>query len=613
MGELRRDTIGFLVHDWLDAEVLTGTQHYGAHSRETFDQLLDLAHRMAENEFLPSFKPGDRDEPQLHGDGTVTIHPLIAKAVRAFLDAGFQLATIPEAHGGMQMPHLVASAAKAFFQAGNVAAGAYPMLSTGNTRVLLSRGSDSLIRHFAVPQMEGRSLGTMCLSEPQAGSSLGDITTKAEFDCEDDIGTRYRLTGRKMWISGGDHDITEDICHLVLAKIPGPDGRLPAGTKGISIFAVPKRIPAEAQGTDSPVRNDVTVAGLNHKMGYRGTTNCLLNFGEGTVHRPFGKGGAVGYLIGEAGEGLAIMFLMMNEARIGVGLGAAAQAWRGYLLSARYASERLQGRMLDDRNAEKQVPLLAHADIRRMLLAQKAYAEGSLALCLYSARLVDVIASTEDDTVREEAETLLALLTPVNKTFPSEYGPLANSLAIQCHGGYGYTRDFDVEQLYRDNRLNPIHEGTTGIQAMDLLGRKIMADRGAGLNLLAVRICETVARARAAGGFEAEIAALEKALADVGTAIKSQGGTPETAFANATPLLFAFGHLVVGWQWLDQTVAAMGAKDAGRVSEVFARSKRAACRYFFDFEMPQIAGWLAPFASGSRASLDADPVLFTEC
>ncbi|MCB1382580.1 MAG: acyl-CoA dehydrogenase [Notoacmeibacter sp.] len=610
MTGLNRDTLDFLVHDWLDAEGLTARPRYAAHSRETFDQLLDLARRMAENEFLPSFKPGDRDEPELKQDGTVSVHPLIAKAVRAYLDAGFQLATIPEAHGGMQMPHLVASAAKAFFQAGNVAAGAYPMLSTGNTRVLLTRGSESLIRHFAEPQLEGRALGTMCLSEPQAGSSLGDITTRAEFECEDAIGTRYRLTGRKMWISGGDHDITPDICHLVLAKIPGPDGKLPAGTRGISIFAVPKRIPAEAEGTDGPVRNDVAVAGLNHKMGYRGTTNCLLNFGEGTAFRPFGKAGAVGYLIGEAGEGLAIMFLMMNEARIGVGLGAAAQAWRGFLLSAQYASERLQGRAPGDRNAEKQVPLVEHADIRRILLAQKAYAEGALALCLYSARLVDVIASSTDGGERDEAEMLLALLTPVNKTFPSEYGPLANSLAIQCHGGYGYTRDFDVEQLYRDNRLNPIHEGTTGIQAMDLLGRKIFADKGAGLKLLAARVGETLGKARNAGGFETEAASLEKALGDVGAAVAAQGGTPETAFANATPLLFAFGHLVVGWQWLDQALAAERAQASGRVSAVFAAGKRAACRYFFDFEMPQIAGWLAPFASGSRAALDASPEIF---
>lgn len=608
MPAFDREAIDFLVHDWLDAEALTARAHYGDHSRETFDALLDLAEKIAENEFLPSFKPGDRDEPELKPDGTVTVNPLIKRAVQAYLDAGFQLSSFPADQGGMQMPHLVASAAKVFFQAANVAAGAYPMLSTGNTRVLLTRGSRELIDAFAVPQLEGRALGTMCLSEPQAGSSLGDITTRAEFECDDSLGQRYRLTGRKMWISGGDHDITDDICHLVLAKIPGPDGKLPAGTKGISIFAVPKRIPAEVAG--EVTRNDVVVAGLNHKMGYRGTTNCLLNFGEGTQHRPMGRAGAAGWLIGEAGEGLAIMFLMMNEARIGVGLGAAAQAWRGYLLSAQYARERRQGRLAHDRNASEQVPLIAHADIRAMLLAQKAYAEGALALCLYSARLVDEIHSAADENARAEAETLLALLTPVNKTFPSEFGPAANSLAIQCHGGYGYTRDFDVEQLYRDNRLNPIHEGTTGIQAMDLIGRKIMADRGEGLKLLAARVAGTMDAAAKAGGLETRTKAVGDAMAAVSQAIGAQAASPETAFANATPLLFAFGHTVIAWLWLDQAVAAKRALAAGTASERFLRGKLAAMDYFIDFELPRVNAWLAPFATGSRAALDAADDIF---
>ena len=608
MPAFDRRTIDFLVHDWLDAESLTAHARHGDHSRETFDALLDLAERIAENEFLPSFKPGDRDEPELKQDGTVTVNPLIKRAVQAYLDAGFQLASFPAEHGGMQMPHLVASAAKVFFQAANVAAGAYPMLSTGNTRVLLTRGSQPLIDHFAMPQLEGRALGTMCLSEPQAGSSLGDITTRAEFECEDGLGKRYRLTGRKMWISGGDHDITDNICHLVLAKIPGPDGKLPAGTKGISIFAVPKRIPAAVAGEIT--RNDVVVAGLNHKMGYRGTTNCLLNFGEGAQYRPMGRAGAAGWLIGEAGEGLAIMFLMMNEARIGVGLGAAAQAWRGYLLSARYARERRQGRLMEDRNAAEQVPLIAHADIRRMLLAQKAYAEGALALCLFSARLVDEIHCNEDPSARAQAESLLALLTPVNKTFPSEFGPVANSLAIQCHGGYGYTRDFDVEQLYRDNRLNPIHEGTTGIQAMDLLGRKIMADKGEGLKLLAARMAETMDAAGKEGGLDSQAKALGEAMAAVSNAIGAQAASPETAFANATPLLFAFGHTVIAWLWLDQAVAARRALGAGTADEAFVRGKLAAMNYFIDFELPQVGAWLAPFTRGSRAALDAGEDIF---
>jgi butyryl-CoA dehydrogenase len=377
-----------------------------------------------------------------------------------------------------------------------------------------------------------------------------------------------------MWISGGDHDAAENIVHLVLAKIPGADGKLIAGTKGISIFIVPKFL---VDGT----RNDVTLAGLNHKMGYRGTTNCLLNFGE--------KDGAVGWRVGEPGQGLPIMFHMMNEARIGVGLGATMMGYRGFRLALDYARQRPQGRPIGSKDAAaKPVAIIEHADVKRMLLACKAYAEGSLALILYCSKLVDDAKTAATEAAREEAEAVLGLLTPVAKTWPSEWALAANDIAIQVHGGYGYTRDFDVEQLYRDNRLNPIHEGTTGIQGLDLLGRKILRDRGRIFAQFAARVARTVEAAR--HGFEVEMRVLDGAMSELSDCLMALGQLNDEAemLANATNFLSAFGHTVLGFLWLDIAVKLVGDESD------FAAGKRAAMKYFYAFEMPKVTAWLAP-------------------
>ncbi len=357
-----------------------------------------------------------------------------------------------------------------WFQAANVGTSGYPFLTMANANLLLAHGSPEQIETWVGPMLEGRYFGTMCLSEPGAGSSLADVTTRAEPQPD---GT-YRLFGNKMWISAGEHELSENIVHLVLARVAGA----PDGVKGLSLFIVPKVLP---DGT----RNDVTLAGLNHKMGFRGTTNTLLNFGE--------KGGAVGDLVGEEGRGLAAMFHMMNEARIGVGLGAMALGYTGYLKSLQYAKERLQGRAPGA--AGTPVPIAEHADVKRMLLAQKSYVEGALALLLYCSRLVDEEKTAETADERDAAHLLLDVLTPIAKSWPSQWCLAANDLAIQVHGGYGYTRDYDVEQHYRDNRLNPIHEGTHGIQGQDLLGRKVVMQGGAGLLALVGAIDETIARA----------------------------------------------------------------------------------------------------------------------
>ena len=355
-------------------------------------------------------------------------------------------------------------------------------------------------------------------------------------------------------------------------------------------------------GQLSGERNDVTLAGLNHKCGWRGTTNTLLNFGEGQF-RPGGAAGAIGYLVGQPGQGLRCMFHMMNEARIGVGMAATMLGMAGYEASLDYARQRPQGRPMlagpgGKDAAAPQVPIIQHADVKRMLLAQKAYAEGALALELYCARLVDE-QHTGDPTSAKEAALLLEVLTPIAKSWPSEWCLEANSLAIQVHGGYGYTRDFPVEQYWRDNRLNMIHEGTHGIQALDLLGRKVVMDGGAGLKLLATTIQHTTERADQADGLAAHGAALAAALQRLGAATEAAWATgkPEDALANATPYLQAFGHVVLAWIWLEVALAAQAA--ASRQADGFVQGKLQACHYYFAYELPKIDAWLAVVSSRS--------------
>ncbi len=567
----RRD-MDFLLHDWLQADT----------ERETVDAILDLSEQLATDAFLTHYKQGDVEEPRMEG-GTVRICPAIAPALAQYAELGLFAAGFPEEQGGLGLPYLVSAASFAFFAAANVATAAYPMLTVANARLIATFGTPAQIEAFARPQIAGRWFGTMCLSEPQAGSGLADIRTRAAPDGSDALGARYRLTGNKMWISGGDQDASENIVHLVLAKIPDETGALPDGNAGISLFIVPKTLP---DGT----RNDVRVAGLNHKMGYRGTANCLLNFGE--------AGGAMGWIVGQPGEGLRQMFQMMNEARIGVGIGAAALGYRSYLLSCGYAHERVQGRLPGVRSGPP-VAIVEHADVRRMLLQQKTYVEGALALCLYCAQLVDRAERSAEDAA------LLGLLTPVAKTWPSEFGLAANDIAIQIHGGYGYTRDFDVEQLWRDNRLNPIHEGTTGIQAIDLIGRKILMD-GAGLPALALRLMQTVKAAEPE--FESYARALAAAWRSIEETIEVlRAGTPAAATDNATPFLQAFGHVVVAWLWLDQALAAARLDMADRD---FRDAKLRACRFFFECELPKVPALLGIVASRNDVAAAAPPDMF---
>jgi hypothetical protein len=361
--------------------------------------------------------------------------------------------------------------------------------------------------------------------------------------------------------------------------------------KGISLFIVPRRLP-DADGSAGE-RNDVVLAGLNHKMGYRGTVNTLLNFGEGRF-RPGGQAGAVGFLVGEPNTGLACMFHMMNEARVGVGLGATMLGYAGYLHALDYARNRPQGRPTRLKDpASPQVPIIEHADIRRMLLAQKSYVEGALALNLYCARLLDDEETAPSEAERSEARQLLDLLTPIAKSWPSQWCLAANDLAIQVHGGYGYTRDYPVEQFYRDNRLNPIHEGTHGIQALDLLGRKVVQQGGAALTLLGREIEKSCREAGALRETVQFARALGEATARLGLTTQKlhATGDPDRTLANASVYLEAFGHVVVAWMWLRAAILAARRLEAGTDEAAFYRGKLAAAGFFFRWELPKTAQW----------------------
>jgi len=582
-----RETIDFLLHEWLHVEALCACERFRDHSRATFDAVLDTCERIAREKFAPVNRLVDVQEPRFDGE-RVHLPAATHEALRAYVDSGMLAASQDAEWGGMQLPCTVEMAGNGFFSQASVALGAYAMLTSGNASLLLAHGTPAQREVFARRELAGEWFGTMCLSEPQAGSSLGDIATRAQPDGDDfeadPLGPRHRLKGHKMWISGGEHELTANIVHLVLAKVPGPDGRLPAGVRGISLFICPKHL-VDAQGRLTGERNDIALAGLNHKLGYRGTTNALLNFGE--------RGGAIGYRVGAPGDGLRCMFHMMNEARIGVGLGATMLGAAGYRASLDYARQRTQGRPQSAGGKDAlspPVPLIAHADVKRMLLAQKAYVEGGLGLALYCARLVDA-QREPDEAAAAEARLLLEMLTPIAKSWPSEWCLEANSLAIQIHGGYGYTRDFPVEQYWRDQRLNMIHEGTHGIQALDLLGRKVTMQGGAGLALLARRIDATLARALAVPRLAAHAQALAQAwqrlVAATHAAWATQSG--HDALANATAYLQAFGHTVIAWIWLDIATSVLAGPRPDAPASI---GRLAATDYFLRHELPRTEAWL---------------------
>lgn len=588
---IRRSELTFLLYDFLQVEDLARLPRFAEHSRATFDAALDTAYAIAEEHFATHARASDEREPTFDGK-RVHVIPEVKAALDAFRASGFMAATQDYEAGGMQLPAVVEQACMALFSAANVGTAAYAFLTRGAANLIAAHGSEEQQARYLPSMHEGRFFGTMALTEPQAGSSLADIQTAAEPLADG----RYRIRGNKVFISGGDHELAENIVHLVLAKIKGA----PAGVKGISLFIVPKFRLERDGGVGE--RNDVALAGLIHKMGYRGTTSTMLNFGE--------RGECIGELVGEPHQGLAYMFHMMNEARIQVGLGAAALAYTGYLHALDYANKRPQGRSpLGKDPISPQIPIIEHADVRRMLLAQKAYAEGALALCLYAAKLLDLQHHSEDAAERAHSRLLLDVLTPIVKSWPSQFGLDANALAMQVHGGYGYTREYPVERMYRDNRLNPIHEGTHGIQALDLLGRKVPMQDGAALAALLKEIRQTITACRAIEALSVHAEALEDALALVEGTTRILIGTMRTnaalALANASVYLEMLGHVVVAWLWLEQArVATKASEDGSDDAANFYDGKVLTCGWFFRCELPKIEAQGKLLQSLDRTYLD---------
>ncbi len=585
-----RRNLDFMLYEVLGVDRLCAYPRFADHSRDTFGAALDLAHQIALEKFLPHNRKSDLNEPQMV-DGKVVLIPEIGEAVQAYNDAGFAAALADYEAGGMQLPFVIAQACDSMFSAANPGTIAYPALARGASNLLAEYGTPEQKRLYVQPIVEGRYFGTMCLSEPHAGSSLADIKTSAEPQADGS----YRLTGAKMWISAGDHELGENIIHLVLAKIVGA----PAGVRGISLFIVP-RWKVGADGSRGE-RNDVRLAGLNHKMGQRGSVNTFLKFGE--------AGDCYAELVGEPHQGLVAMFHMMNEERIGVGMGAVLQGLAGYLYSLQYAKERKQGRHPDQKDpTSPPVAIIEHADVRRMLLQQKCYVEGAELLCYYASMLVDH-ARDADEAVQRDSHLLLELLTPIVKAWGSDYSLKANELAVQVLGGYGFTREYPVEQNYRDNRINPIHEGTNGIQSLDLLGRKSMMQDGAALKLLMANIAHTCIEAGADDTLKQladQLAIAAKHAIDATRAAgkRMAAGEPRLALANATHYMTALGHLTIGWLWLQQAkIAQKALPDASGADRDFYAGKVQACRFFFATEVPLIE-------HAARLVRDAEPSAF---
>ena len=588
---LNERELNFQLYEMLDTEALLQRPRYAEHDRAVFDATLETARGIAAEFLAPHNQKGDANEPTFDGE-KVTLIPETKAAWDALAEAGFHAAHHDAEDGGLQLPEVILRSCVAYFSAANISTSGYSFLTIGSANLVKGFASDALRERFLPPMLDGRYSGTMALTEPGQGSALGDIRTTARPTADGS----YRVFGQKMFISGGDHELTDNIVHMVLARIEGA----PAGVKGISLFLVPKVLVNEDGSLGA--RNDVALAGLLHKMGYRNTTSTVLSFGE--------KDGAVGYLVGEANKGLSYMFQMMNEARIGVALGASVLAYQSYIHALAYARERPQGRLPGSKDPlSNQVRIVQHADVRRMLLQQKVYAEGSLSLCLYASSLFEDSHTAPTEAEREDANELLDLLIPMVKSYPSKYGVIASDLGIQILGGSGYIREYPLEQYYRDNRLNPIHEGTHGIQGQDLLGRKVTMAGGRFYQSLLTRIRATLDECASFAELKANAELLSAALSTVEEVTEAlqamKKSEPDRALANAYLYMECFGHLVVGWLWLRQAQAALrGLQNGGERPASFYQGKLNACDYFLRYELPKPLALAEVLRSADRTTLD---------
>ena len=590
----KRD-LQFQLFEVLDSELLTKYEYFQDHNRESFEMVLDAAEGIAEKMMLPLLTEMDRNEPQLV-DGKIRIHKGMKPIIKKMGEDGWVNAAFRYDEGGQQLPVTVLNAAGFIFQASNYSASIFSFMGGGSANLIRTFGSQELIDTFTPNMYSGLWQGTMALTEPDAGSSLSDISTSAEpiekdADCRPGV---YKIKGQKIYISAGDHDACENVIHLMLAKIKGG----PIGAKGISLFVVPQKRIENAQLVD----NDVITAGIFHKMGYKGAPIAHLSVGS--------NDGTEGYLVGEPHKGLSYMFQLMNEARIGVGMNAAAIGTAAYYASLAYAKERPQGRNISEKDPTKpQTSIINHADVKRMLLFQKSVVEGSLALLLYCSKLSDLV-HVEADEAKERANLLLDLLTPIAKSYPSEMCCLSTSAAVQILGGAGYTTDFPVEQYYREARIHPIHEGTTGIHGLDLLGRKITIHNGKATQIFFEEVSKTLNDALELGDLHPFGEKLQKYI---GKAQQATGyllglagkGETEKFLADATLYLEMFGIITIAWQWLCQGIVAHGKlSNAHEADQNFYQGKLATMRYFYEYELVKVDSLVKRLQSTDNVTIE---------
>ncbi|KPM31406.1 Acyl-CoA dehydrogenase [Croceitalea dokdonensis DOKDO 023] len=574
------ETLKFLLNEVHDLEEILNLPEYNDHDSDSIDLLINSVKDFSDKEMYPYFKEMD-ENPAHFKNGEIVVHPQVSKYMKASGEMGLLAGAFPYKDGGMQLPSTVMNALGYIQEAANNHLPGYIGLTIGAAELITHFGNENLNQTYVPKMLNGTWGGTMCLTEPQAGSSLSDIVTSATPD-----GDRYKIHGQKIFISGGDYQGAENIVHLLLARIDGA----PAGTKGISLFVVPKNRP-DGHGQLAP--NDVETVTDFEKMGQKGYCTTHLFFG--------GNGDCHGYLVGELHQGLKYMFLMMNGARIAVGRGAAAICAAAYQASLKYAHERAQGRKLASTGKkdvhQEQTLIVNHPDVRRMLLLQKVVSEGALSLVLLTSKYQDLSKSLQNAEEREKYALLLEILTPIVKTYPSEMGRVAVDNGVQILGGYGFCSDYILQQYLRDIRIFSIYEGTTGIQSQDLLGRKITMENGKALQLLSNEIKTTIKAAMVMDNLQAYAHTLGDKLQLTQDILKSllgyaQKGDYERFLADATPFMDYFSNILIAWLWLDMAREAQQALLTGskRHNTTFYESKIHAMQFYFTYELPKTTG-----------------------
>ena len=582
-----RDT-RFIINEMLDLESYAELPGFEAASADVTDAVINEGGKFCAEVLAPINQSGDQEGCTRHEDGSVTAPKGFKEAFDQFREAGWGTLSQPEEFGGQGMPHVLGFAFEEFVSSANQAFGMYPGLTNGAVSALLAKGSQEQKEKYLPKMISNEWTGTMNLTEPHCGTDLGMIRTKAEPQADGS----YAITGTKIFISAGEHDMADNIIHLVLAKTPGA----PDSTKGISLFVVPKFL-VEEDGSIGE-RNGVVCGSIEHKMGIHGNATCVLNYD-----------GARGWLVGEENKGLAAMFIMMNAARLGVGIQGLSQAEVAYQNAVAYALDRRQGRALTGpAEPEQQAdPIFVHPDVRRMLMDAKAFTEGMRALCLWGALQVDLSHKAATEEEREQADMLIGLLTPVIKGYGTDKGYEVATNMQQVFGGHGYIEEWGMSQFVRDARIAQIYEGTNGVQAMDLCGRKLAQEGGAAVQAFFKVVGEDIAEAKGDEMLAPLAEALEKALGQQQAAtmwfMQNAMQNPNHLGAGAHHYMHIMGIVTLGWMWLRMAKVAQTALAAGTDDKAFYEAKLTTARYYMDRYLPDAGALRRKLETGSDSMM----------